>query len=81
MRGARLLFLKPWHAMAVVLVFAAPLAASADAVVVRDATGRSVTINDSRRIVSVGGAITEILYALGLESRARTARYRRLGSR
>jgi iron complex transport system substrate-binding protein len=37
--------------------------------VVRDAGGRSVEIADSQRIVSVGGAITEILYALGLERR------------
>jgi iron complex transport system substrate-binding protein len=43
--------------------------AHAAAVVVRDASGRSVEINDSRRIVAVGGAITEILYAMRLESR------------
>jgi iron complex transport system substrate-binding protein len=40
-----------------------------DAVTVRDAGGRDVTIHDSSRIVSVGGAVTEILYALGLEQR------------
>jgi iron complex transport system substrate-binding protein len=38
-----------------------------DAVRVTDATGRSVMIGDASRIVSVGGAVTEILYALGLE--------------
>src|SRR5262245_31645671 len=40
-----------------------------DPVTVRDAGGRSVTIRDASRIVSVGGAVTEILYALGLEQR------------
>lgn len=44
-------------------------AAAADAVTVRDATGRDVTVSDPSRIVAVGGAITEILYALGLEDR------------
>ena len=39
------------------------------AIVVRDATGQPVTIADNSRIVSIGGAITEILYALGLEQR------------
>jgi iron complex transport system substrate-binding protein len=43
-------------------------AAGADAVI-RDATGRTVEIRDSSRIVSIGGAITEILYALGLQQR------------
>ena len=32
-----------------------------------DATGRAVTITDTSRIVAIGGAVTEILYALGLE--------------
>jgi iron complex transport system substrate-binding protein len=32
---------------------------------VTDAGGRQVVINDASRIVSIGGAITEILYALG----------------
>ena len=41
----------------------------AASVTVRDAAGRSVTITDAGRIVSVGGAVTEILYALGLEQR------------
>jgi iron complex transport system substrate-binding protein len=43
--------------------------APADGVTVRDANGRDVTITDASRIVSVGGAVTEILYALGLEER------------
>ena len=38
-------------------------------ITVRDAAGRSVTIKDAGRIVSVGGSVTEILYALGLEQR------------
>ena len=44
-------------------------AALADATVIRDASGRAVEIRDARRIVSIGGAITEILYALGLQQR------------
>jgi iron complex transport system substrate-binding protein len=40
---------------------------SAEAITVRDATGRNVTVTDSSRIVSIGGAVTEILYALGFE--------------
>jgi iron complex transport system substrate-binding protein len=36
---------------------------------VRDATGRMVDIRDAGRIVSIGGAVTEIFYALGLEDR------------
>lgn len=39
------------------------------AVEVKDALGRQVRIEDSSRIISIGGAITEILYAMGLESR------------
>lgn len=34
-----------------------------------DARGQDVTITDPSRIVAIGGAVTEILYALGLESR------------
>lgn len=43
-------------------IFAAP----AGAVTVRDAGGRTVEVKDAGRVVSVGGAVTEILYALGL---------------
>jgi iron complex transport system substrate-binding protein len=50
-------------------VLAAPASAYCDPIVVRDAAGQSVTIRDNSRIVSIGGAITEILYALGLEQR------------
>lgn len=43
----------------------ANLNATAPAASVRDATGRLITIGDASRIVSIGGAVTEILYALG----------------
>jgi iron complex transport system substrate-binding protein len=43
--------------------------ALAEGVTVHDARDRDVVINDPARIVSIGGAITEILYALGLENR------------
>jgi iron complex transport system substrate-binding protein len=43
-------------------------AASAQTIV-RDASGRPLEVADATRIVSIGGAITEILYALGLERR------------
>jgi iron complex transport system substrate-binding protein len=44
-------------------------AAVAEGVVVRDARDREVRIENPSRIVSIGGAVTEILYALGLEQR------------
>jgi len=34
-----------------------------------DATGEEVTVNSSRRVVAVGGSVTEIVYALGEEQR------------
>jgi iron complex transport system substrate-binding protein len=43
--------------------------ALAEGVTVHDARDRDVTISDPARIVSIGGAITEILYALGFENR------------
>jgi iron complex transport system substrate-binding protein len=55
-------------AIALLCVLAAT-PALANGVTVRDAAGRDVTIADASRIVSVGGAVTEILYALGLEQR------------
>ena len=56
--------------LALGLCTAAPLAtARAESIVIHDARGRDVTIGDTSRIVSVGGAITEILYALGLQDR------------
>ena len=57
-------------ALALGLFTSAPLAtARAESIVIHDARGRDVTIGDTSRIVSVGGAITEILYALGLQDR------------
>ena len=44
-------------------------AAVAAGITVQDARNREVTISDPARIVSIGGAITEILYALGFEDR------------
>src|SRR5437016_2108688 len=44
-------------------------AAIAAGITVHDARDRDVTIDDAARIVSIGGAITEILYALGFEDR------------
>jgi iron complex transport system substrate-binding protein len=43
--------------------------ARGDSVPRRDAGGRTVVVQDPRRIVSIGGAVTEILYALGLDDR------------
>jgi iron complex transport system substrate-binding protein len=49
-------------------LFAATFAsAHAAPVTVKDASGRIVTVNDASRMVVIGGALTEILYALGLE--------------
>jgi iron complex transport system substrate-binding protein len=36
---------------------------------VRDATGRDVAIGEAKRIVSIGGSVTEIIYALGAQDR------------
>jgi iron complex transport system substrate-binding protein len=44
-------------------------AAHAAGITVHDARDREVAVNDFGRTVSIVGAITEILYALGLESR------------
>ncbi|KWV52591.1 hemin ABC transporter substrate-binding protein [Bradyrhizobium macuxiense] len=43
--------------------------ATAEGLTVHDARDRDVVIDDPSRIVSIGGAITEILYALGFEGR------------
>jgi iron complex transport system substrate-binding protein len=47
----------------------AALPARADGIVIRDARGQDVAVGKTERVVSVGGAVTEILYALGLEGR------------
>jgi iron complex transport system substrate-binding protein len=44
-------------------------AAAAEDAVIHDARGRDVAIGHPTRIVSIGGAVTEILYALGAEDR------------
>src|SRR5229473_3970191 len=44
-------------------------AAVAEGIVVRDARNREIPIENPSRIVAIGGAVTEILYALGLEDR------------
>jgi iron complex transport system substrate-binding protein len=45
----------------------AVLSTGARAEEVKDVSGRAVRLGDTSRIVSVGGAITETLYALGME--------------
>lgn len=57
------------NAAAVAAIFAATSLAMAAELTVQDAAGRTVSIRDATRIVSVGGAVTEILYALGLEDK------------
>ncbi|MDB5656721.1 MAG: hemin transporter substrate-binding protein [Tardiphaga sp.] len=47
---------------------AGPAAAVGD-VIIHDARGRDVAIGHPTRIVSIGGAVTEILYAIGAEDR------------
>ncbi|AMA60322.1 heme/hemin ABC transporter substrate-binding protein [Bradyrhizobium sp. CCGE-LA001] len=49
--------------------FALVSGAHAAGIIVHDARNRDVAVIDVARTVSIGGAITEILYALGLESR------------
>jgi iron complex transport system substrate-binding protein len=44
-------------------------ATHAAGIIVHDARNRDVAVDDAARTVSIGGAITEILYALGLEGR------------
>jgi iron complex transport system substrate-binding protein len=60
------LFLKTAaNAVLMLAIFAEASAAGT----VRDASGRDIVVNDASRIVSIGGAITEILYALGQSGR------------
>lgn len=53
-------------AVAALFIFAP---AGAAPVQVKDAQGRQVKIENASRIISIGGAITEILYTMGLEER------------
>jgi len=55
--------------LAVAACLGASGAVYAAGVTVRDARDRDVMITNPARIVSIGGAITEILYALGFEDR------------
>ena len=55
--------------VAAVAWLGSPGSSVAGTVTVTDAAGRPVSNSDPSRIVSVGGAVTEILYALGLERR------------
>jgi iron complex transport system substrate-binding protein len=50
-----------------ILVLVQP--ASAQTRTVTDAAGRKIEITDTSRIVSIGGSVTEVLYALGLGER------------
>lgn len=60
---------RKWYAALAAIMAMMPAAWTAEAATVRDATGRTIIVNDTSRIVSVGGAVTEILYALGLEEK------------
>ncbi len=44
-------------------------AAAAEGIVVHDARGHDINVDNPQRIVSIGGAVTEILYALGFADR------------
>lgn len=57
-----------FHGLTIAAILLASGAANAETSVT-DATGREVDIADASRIAAVGGAVTEILYALGLEDR------------
>ncbi|MFS8037972.1 heme/hemin ABC transporter substrate-binding protein [Xanthobacter sp. AM11] len=74
------LALAPIPAPALVAAFVAALApVPARAAQVVDAHGRAVAVTDTSRIVSIGAAVTEILFALGLGDRVvavdQTSRY------
>jgi len=43
------------------------MAAQAGTATMKAAAGRAIATNDASRIVSIGGAVTEILYALGMD--------------
>lgn len=64
-------FFKAYLVTAMMASFGISIATSAVAerIIVQDASGQDVAVENSSRIVSVGGAITEILYALGLSDK------------
>lgn len=51
------------------IVAASSMLANAGAWPVKDATGRTIEVADTSRIVTIGGAVTEIIYALGFGDR------------
>jgi iron complex transport system substrate-binding protein len=56
--------------MAALFLSPAPAAAAGvEPIIVHDAHGRDVAVMDTQRVVSIGGAVTEILYALGFQDR------------
>ncbi|GAB4227361.1 MAG: hemin ABC transporter substrate-binding protein [Kiloniellaceae bacterium] len=55
--------------LAALLFAATGMGGAAAAGTLVDATGKEVTVTANQRIVSVGGAVTEIVYALGLDDR------------
>ena len=55
------------HRYAIAALAALAVATIAHADPVKDATGRIVKAGDVKRIVSIGGSVTEILYALGMD--------------
>jgi iron complex transport system substrate-binding protein len=65
MDGRRLATVLAWLLLAVA---AAPAGSRAEVGVV-DGSGRSVRVNDASRILSIGGDVTEIVYALGAGGR------------
>ncbi|RDI38568.1 iron complex transport system substrate-binding protein [Gluconacetobacter liquefaciens] len=74
MRQPRLLDRRQFHRAAIMAIAGTcPLSAMAagigDAGRITDCRGRSVTIGPARRIASIGGTITETLYALGAADR------------
>lgn len=62
-------FAAAWLALLSSLVAFRAESCAAEAIAVHDATGRTITITDTDRIVSIGGSITEILYALGVQQK------------
>ncbi len=54
---------------ACVILVTGCIVAPSHSATVRDASGRDVVISDASRVVSIGGAVTEILYALGQDKR------------
>jgi len=62
-------FCRTLASVALSCTFALVSGAHAAGIIVHDARNRDIAVNDFARTVSIGGAITEILYALGLENR------------